>query len=67
MAVKAGGDEVLHTVMEIRQNPYEDDFQVGAFKDKTVDLAQSPFDADDGLTGSNLAKAVGHTKPIAAS
>ena len=24
MAVKAGGDEVLHTVMEIRANPYDD-------------------------------------------
>lgn len=37
--MKAGGDEVLHTVMEIRQNPYEDDFDLGALnKDNTVDL-----------------------------
>ena len=51
--MKAGGDEVLHTVMEIRQNPYEDDFAVGAFNDKTVDLVQSPF--DDGLKIGNAA------------
>ena len=45
---------MLNTVMEIRANPYEDDFAVPAFKDKTVDLAESPFDAMDGLI-SNLA------------
>lgn len=67
MAVKAGGDEVLHTVMEIRSNPYEDDFALGAFKDKTInDLAVSPFDKDDGLTGGNLAR-VGQIKPTLAA
>ena len=31
VAVKMGGDEVLHTVMEIRQNPYEDFEEAGNY------------------------------------
>jgi len=31
VAVKIGGDEVLHTVMEIRQNPYEDFEEAGNY------------------------------------
>lgn len=53
VAVKAGGDEVLHTVMEIRQNPY-DDFDEGAGanqRDLSVDIASSPFQDD---LGGNL-------------
>lgn len=55
VAVRAGGDEVLHTVMEIRANPYED--LEGAApakgKDNTVEMHESPFrdDAVD-LAGS---------------
>ena len=57
VAVKAGGDEVLHTVMEIRQNPYEDDFNLAAFnRDKTVELAESPF--DENALGGGLAKKI---------
>lgn len=50
VAVKAGGDEVLHTVMEIRQNPYEDLDEDGGIgnivrnKDHTVEIAASPFE-----------------------
>ena len=54
MAVKAGGDEVLHTVMEIRANPYEDLDEgdgVGRQRDHSVDLASSPF--DDNIGGNN--------------
>ena len=56
MAVKAGGEEVLHTVMEIRANPYEDLEEVGIenIKDKTVELGDSPF--EDNLVGKDLAK-----------
>jgi len=58
VAVKAGGDEVLHTVMEIRQNPYEDldDGGAGAHVDRTVDIGESPF--EDKL-GGDLTKKVG--------
>ena len=44
--MKAGGDEVLHTVMEIRQNPYDDFDEGNNNRDNTVDIAQSPFDND---------------------
>ena len=56
VAVKCGGDEVLHTVMEIRQNPYEDlDGEgISNFKDHTVEIAASPF--DDNLVGGDLSK-----------
>ena len=58
VAVKAGGDEVLHTVMEIRQNPYEDlddgEGGLGGFKDHTVEIAASPF--EDNLVGGDLSK-----------
>ena len=58
VAVKAGGDEVLHTVMEIRQNPYEDLDDEGiiaaGFKDHTVEIAASPF--EDNLVGGDLTK-----------
>ena len=58
MAVKAGGDEVLHTVMEIRQNPYEDlEEDEGAAankKDHTVEIAASPF--EDNFVGGDLTK-----------
>jgi len=56
VAVKAGGDEVLHTVMEIRHNPYEDlDEDGGAglpIKDHTVEIASSPF--EDNFVGGDL-------------
>ena len=56
VAVKAGGDEVLHTVMEIRQNPYEDldDGGLNNFQDKSVELNDSPLD----LAGPGLTKTV---------
>jgi hypothetical protein len=39
-----GGDEVLHTVMEIRQNPYDDFEDAGkGGKDQSVDNAISGF------------------------
>ena len=44
VAVKAGGDEVLHTVMEIRQNPYEDLDEGEEGKDRTVQMVTSPFE-----------------------
>jgi len=50
-----GGDEVLHTVMEIRQNPYDDFEDAGnGGRDNTVDLAISGF--EDNLVGGNLFK-----------
>ena len=59
VAVKAGGDEVLHTVMEIRQNPYEDMDELdggignaGRNKDHTVEIAASPF--EDNFVGGDL-------------
>ena len=59
MAVKAGGDDVLHTVMEIRQNPYEDldddaDVATAQKKDHTVEIAASPF--EDNFVGGDLTK-----------
>lgn len=57
VAVKAGGDEVLHTVMEIRQNPYEDLDDEGAghaMKDRTVEIAASPF--EDNIVPGALTK-----------
>ena len=44
--MKAGGDEVLHTVMEIRQNPYDDLDEGNNNRDNSVDIAQSPFNND---------------------
>lgn len=56
VAVKAGGDEVLHTVMEIRQNPYEDldEGEGPAHHDRTVDIGDSGF--DDVQLGGALSK-----------
>ena len=60
VAVKAGGDEVLHTVMEIRQNPYEDLDEDGGIaalankQDHTVEIAASPF--EDNFVGGELTK-----------
>lgn len=53
VAVKAGGDEVLHTVMEIRQNPYEDDFDIAGVlgKDNTVELDSSPLEDKVEMSG----------------
>ncbi len=74
VAVKMGGDEVLHTVMEIRQNPYED-FEEAANNgnDLTTDIGKSIF--KDNLVGGSLAKkssdsilpSFGAPKPLASS
>ena len=50
-----GGDEVLHTVMEIRQNPYDDFEDAGnGGGDHTADMAISGF--EDNLVEGNLFK-----------
>ena len=63
VAVKAGGDEVLHTVMEIRQNPYEDldDGGIDNFKDRTVDMCDAPL---EDLTANVSLKPRGRPGPV---
>ena len=47
---------MLHTVMEIRNNPYEDDFVFALKNDKTVELGESPFENENRLGGNLAAK-----------
>ena len=63
VACKAGGDEVLHTVMEIRANPYEDlDEGDVHIQDRTVTANATPYDQDNDL-GGNLSKLASNKRP----